>query len=141
MNSETITILGDLATWISALGTIGAFIVAFKQIHTERHERKRRETKEQLQAEQEQARHISAWIDASRQVVISNTSSHPVHSVTIALSNAEIIKKHTIEPGKTVVPLTKNDHDAVISDFTFLDTHSNTLWRKVPGKPLEKATR
>lgn len=129
--------LGDVATWVSALGTIGAFIVAFKQIHTERHERKKRETREQIAAEREQARAISAWVDANT-VVVANSSPHPIHHVVIELAHGEKISRHIIAPGQTTIRLKNTHQDMKITDFTFTDTQNHLRWQKVPGKPLQK---
>lgn len=131
------TILGDIATWVSAIGTLGAFIVGFKQIHTERHARKKREAHEVTTAEREQAKDISAWVDG-KNVIVSNSSSHPVHNITIELAHGETIERHTIAPGTTTLHPKKPVQEMQIADFTFTDTKNHIKWQKVPGKPLQK---
>lgn len=133
-------ILGDVATWLSAVGTLGAFAIGFRQIHTERHERKKRETKEWLQEERSQAQKLSAWIDETGSLAISNSSPHPVHHVVVELSDGQKIEKHTVAPGTAVTPLENPGNAPSITDFIFTDTHTHARWRKVPGKPLEKAS-
>lgn len=137
MTSEHAAIFGDIATWLTAIGTVGALIIAFKQIHTERHERKKRQKYEDKLLEQEQARHISAWIDTSRNLVISNTSSHPIHNICIKFSSFPEINKHTIGPGEHTERLPRSPANISITDFTFTDTHG-AKWRKIPSKKLDK---
>lgn len=137
MTSNEIVILGDLATWIGAFGTLGAFVVGFKQIHTERHERKKRQQREDVHAEQEQARQISGWVEANK-LIVNNSSAHPIHHVTIEMASGEKYEKHTVPPGKTEIPLTTGAANEYVQDFVFTDTKTHTQWRKIPGKPLEK---
>jgi hypothetical protein len=77
--------LGDLATWLAAIGTVAAFFLAFGQLESERRHR-RQETTEA------QARKISAWVakeESSKTkgrppvawIAVLNDSNEPVYEV------------------------------------------------------------
>jgi hypothetical protein len=54
--------LGDLPTWLAALGTVGALAAALWQIRTERKRRLEREALEREERHQAQARLIAAVV-------------------------------------------------------------------------------
>ncbi|MGB6247375.1 hypothetical protein [Gordonia sp. (in: high G+C Gram-positive bacteria)] len=74
---------GDWATWVGSLGTIGAFAVAFLQIHKERTERKRRDLRESWERRREHVDRVSAWAHDGR-IHVNNESGHPLHQVRIS---------------------------------------------------------
>lgn len=134
MNSEQAAIFGSIATWIGALGTIGAFVVAFIQIHIERSARKERHAKETNLSEKEQALKISAWIEHDK-LIISNSSHHPIHNFNIKFNDGNSLSKTTIPPGKTEVEAPANSKITLIE---FTDNHLGLKWAREPGKPLHQ---
>jgi hypothetical protein len=89
--------LGDLPTWVAAIGTVGALAAAFWQIGTERGIRQRREAQELVDRHFEQARLISAVVgpedpiprpwnpDGRTQVELINGSAEPVYGLVVAI--------------------------------------------------------
>jgi len=54
--------LGNVPTWIAALGTVGALSAALWQINTERKRRIAQETADRAERHQAQARLVAAWV-------------------------------------------------------------------------------
>jgi hypothetical protein len=104
---------GDIPTWIASLGTVGALIVAFVQINTER--RRRHESEEETRVERHfaQARLISAVMGPEEQaenltlqdqrvrgqtaVDLINSSPEPVYMLVIGIVFILGPGPHTIE--------------------------------------------
>lgn len=82
MRYEVIYQLGDIATWLAAIGTVGAFFVGFKQIKDEREIRKDNELKDQ-------AVRISAFIVKENlpktKIELLNLSSEPIYEAIVSL--------------------------------------------------------
>lgn len=105
--------LGDLPTWIAAVGTVGAFIAAFIQINTERRRRHENEERERRERHLAQARLIAAVIgpeerqedgqakDEHREgrtaVDLINSSSEPVYRLVVGIVYIEGTGPRTIE--------------------------------------------
>src|SRR5699024_2893033 len=79
--------VGDAATWVGAIGTLAAFVVAFWQIRRERHHRLTEQLRQRRLAHREHADRVSAWITGG-DLVISNMSEHPIHDVEAVLESA-----------------------------------------------------
>ena len=81
--------LGDVPSWIAAFGTLFAFIVAFKQINTERDIRKRNEIRDELANRSRQASKIAPWITSEinnkTTVAIRNGSDEPVYKAIVSV--------------------------------------------------------
>lgn len=137
MSTDAIILLGDLATWLTAIGTLGAFSIGFHQIRNERHERKQRQIRETDREDKAQAAKVSAWIEQGK-IILSNSSFHAVHNVNITLEDGDIIQRHTLAPGKVTLPYARPLDTDHIADFVFTDTLSHTTWRRIPGTPLRK---
>lgn len=126
-------ILGDIATWVTAVGTIGAFAVAFKQIHTERHERKKRQSDDAESKKREHAEHLSTWIEGG-ELHLSNSSHHPMHEVEIVLASGDKYQQKVIAPGRSTVKIGKTTDDHV-TGIEFTDLHGER-WVKRHGEKL-----
>lgn len=133
MNNINMVMLGDIATWVTAVGTIGAFIVAFKQIHTERHERKKRQNDDAESKKRAHAEQLSAWIDGG-ELHISNSSHHPMHDVEIVLAGGDKYQQKVIAPGLSKAKVSKVADDHVVS-AEFTDIHGER-WVKRHGEKL-----
>lgn len=59
---------GDAATWVSAIGTVSAVVVALKQVARERHARQDKEDKDRTDRTFAHARLISAWTGPAERV-------------------------------------------------------------------------
>ncbi|MEZ0341768.1 hypothetical protein ACAG25_17515 [Mycobacterium sp. pV006] len=123
--------LGDWATWVGSIGTIGAFIVAFWQIRRERVERQKREHREWWERRRAHADRVSAWATTG-QVRIRNASGHPIHDVVVICANGSEHVVDLVPPG---------DHDRsepglapgpVTVEFT---DQRGERWRREPGQP------
>lgn len=152
-------IMGDLATWVTAFGTLGAFLVGFLQIRKERHLRRRREAQEDIKRERAQAEQVSAWVVKHPQtntakVFVSNQSGHPVHKMILSVvdlhggKNADGRKEPenhrakigTIPPGVSSVELvldmqSKKYHPAV--EFAFTDQHGKNWMKRCSARIQE----
>jgi hypothetical protein len=82
--------LGDVPSWVEAIGTIGAFAVSLALIYEQGKDR-RKDRLEQLTA---QARLVSAWVEEplirtktypKLVVVVENGSSQVIHAVSISI--------------------------------------------------------
>jgi hypothetical protein len=105
--------LGDLPTWIAAVGTVGALIAAFIQINTERRRRHENEQRDRCERHLAQARLISAVIGQEKliaggqekdehpegrtSVELINSSSEPVYRLVVGIVYIEGTGPHTIE--------------------------------------------
>ena len=122
--------MGDWATWVGSIGTIGAFAVAFWQIHRERSARKTRDKHEMWMRRREHVDRVSAWIhDAVLHV--NNDSGHPIHEVLLKAGDREIRNWTQIPPGthrdETVDGI---EHGTVLVEFTDI---RGDRWRREPG--------
>jgi hypothetical protein len=90
--------LGDLPTWLAAIGTIGALAAALYQISNERKRRLTQEMHDRTERHQAQARLIAAWIgeiehhsgdsgtDRGRTAIqLLNGSKEPIYAVLASL--------------------------------------------------------
>lgn len=136
MNNIDMVMLGDIATWVTAIGTIGAFAVAFKQIHTERHERKKRQHEEGEAKKRAHAEQLSAWVEKG-EIHLSNSSHHPMHEVKVTLADGGEYAQKVIVPGRSTIKLTgaTNGH---VASIAFTDTHGER-WIKRHGEGLANA--
>lgn len=123
--------LGDWATWVGSLGTIGAFIVAFWQIRRERVERQKREHREWWERRRVHADRISAWA-TSGQVQVHNASGHPIHDVVVICGNGSVHRLDLVPPGE----LERAEPDLVAGPVVieFTDQRGER-WRREPGHP------
>jgi hypothetical protein len=81
---------GDLPTWLAAIGTICAFVVAFRQIADERAARKSADKQAAGQARRSQAECVSAWHEDNPEapwdwLVLLNRSNEPVYRAVATL--------------------------------------------------------
>jgi hypothetical protein len=82
---------GDIPTWISAIGTVAAFSIAFYQIQLERKAREALEKKQYEYEVRKQAEHVSAWVDheiangVHTVIAISNRSNEPIYQVIVSI--------------------------------------------------------
>jgi hypothetical protein len=109
--------LGDLPTWLAAIGTVGALIVAFIQIGTERRLRHERELKEQArliaaitgpavnedEAKAEAERGRRGWIGAASAgtartaIDLINGSLEPVYRIVLGVVYVQGTSPRTME--------------------------------------------
>jgi hypothetical protein len=81
--------LGDLASWLVAIGTVGTLIAALWQIGNERKSRREDERKASDAARRDQAQRVSAWYSgetedhANSTLAILNASDEPVYQVIV----------------------------------------------------------
>ncbi|MBM7367651.1 hypothetical protein [Gordonia hydrophobica] len=122
--------LGDWATWVGSIGTIGAFVVAFWQIHRERSARKTKEKLETWMRRREHVDRVSAWIhDAALHV--NNDSGHPIHDVVVKGGDREIWTATQLPPGTHRDETVDGPgHGTVHLEFT--DVRGDR-WSRVPG--------
>ena len=92
---------GDLATWVAAVGTVGALGTALWQIRTERNRRLAQEVHDRQERREEQARRIACWpgpradtegegpMDpwwgSSTPIDLVNGSDEPVYNLVVAI--------------------------------------------------------
>ena len=100
--------LGDLPTWLAALGTVGALGAALWQISTERKRRHEREEQQREERHLAQARLIAAVIGPEEQsggrtvsartgIDLINGSPEPVYRLVVAIVNIQGAGMSTIE--------------------------------------------
>jgi hypothetical protein len=89
---------GDVATWVTGVGTIALFAIGFWQIRNERQARHRAEAESLAATRRHQAERVAAWIAAEGSdhlgsvlwVAVRNQSLQPIYHLVIhglALSN------------------------------------------------------
>jgi|GEM_PF-2910182 len=143
--------VGDAATWVGAIGTLAAFVVAFWQIRRERHHRLAEQLRQRRLAHREHADRVSAWITGG-DLVISNMSEHPIHDVEAVLESArstghgvdEQIDRRTLTapfaaPGETRIPAPHPPYVTVLPALTFTDARGDR-WHRAPGERPELVT-
>lgn len=128
---------GDIATWTGAIGTVGAFTVAFVQIKIERKARKERYKKEQDLSEKDQASKVSAWVEGDGKIIFSNSSSHPIYNLRVYLTDGTLREERVLGPGTKHISSVK-DKSSHVSKIEFTDSQSATKWVHEAGKPLRK---
>jgi hypothetical protein len=100
--------LGDLPTWVAALGTVGALGAALWQINTERQRRHEREEQERAEQHLAQARLIAAvrgpirpagefTRDGQTGIDLINGSAEPVYRLVVAIVSIQGAGMPTIE--------------------------------------------
>ena len=102
--------LGDLPTWLAALGTVGALAAALWQISNERRRRLTQELRDRSERHQAQARLIAAWIgeiehpagnpetDSGRTAIeLLNSSAEPIYAVVASLVYIQGAAPHSTE--------------------------------------------
>jgi len=109
--------LGDLPTWVAAIGTVGALVAALIQINTERKRRHAYEAREHDERRHAQARLVAAFLgkeeirgrppakdeDRSRSdsgrtpIYIVNGSDEPAYEPIVAVVAIQGAAPHTIE--------------------------------------------
>lgn len=84
--------LGDVATWVGAVGTVGALFAALRQIKTEREARHKADRERDAQLHRAQAERVSAWVssgaippDGGDWLVVLNRSDEPVYRAVVLL--------------------------------------------------------
>lgn len=125
---------GDLATWIGAIGTLAAFLVAFIQIRTERHHRKHFALHEWLTKKREHADHVTAWVAAGK-LVIENGSRHLIHDVKVVLDDEFRIAIDHVEPGRTVRDLDDRERTHPVDSIAFTDARGDEWVRHGTERP------
>ncbi|MGB3603927.1 hypothetical protein [Gordonia sp. (in: high G+C Gram-positive bacteria)] len=90
--------IGDWATWVGSLGTLGAFTVAFWQIHRERSARKTREAYEAQARRREHVDRVSVWVHDGN-VHVNNGSGHSLHGVRVHDGKNTIAEWSHLPPG------------------------------------------
>lgn len=125
---------GDIPTWIGAIGTLAAFIVAFMQIRTERNHRKRFELHDWLAAKREHADQVTAWIGGGK-LIIANGSNHLIHDVEVVLSDDHRIEINHVEPGRHVHDLAEDDLTRPVDSIAFTDARGDEWVRHGTERP------
>ncbi|WP_026917717.1 hypothetical protein [Gordonia shandongensis] len=120
--------VGDWATWVGSIGTIGAFAVAFIQIHRERSHRQARELREAWTRRREHVDRVSAWI-ADGTVHVNNGSGHPIAHVRVHDGDTAIGTWEHLPPGLHR-DSAESDSGAVHLEFT--DVRGDR-WSRMPG--------
>jgi hypothetical protein len=90
--------IGDVATWVASIGTIGALGAALWQIRNERKRRIAQEIQDRSERHQSQARLVAAWIgeieyatedssydDGRTAIELLNGSAEPIYSLVTGL--------------------------------------------------------
>ncbi|ALG84590.1 hypothetical protein [Gordonia phthalatica] len=126
--------MGDWATWVGSIGTIGAFAVAFWQIHRERTARRTRDKHERWMRRREHVDRVSAWIHDSV-LHINNDSGHPIHEVLVSDGDRELMNWTQIPPGThRDETIDEVDHGTVHLEFTDI---RGDRWSRAPGNEPE----
>ena len=87
--------IGDLATWVAAIGTVGALFLALYQIDSGRKRRIAAEGTSPDERHQEHARLVSAWVGAGEKeadrtpLFLANGSVEPVYNVVATIVNVQ----------------------------------------------------
>lgn len=136
MGDINMVLLGDVATWVTAVGTLGAFYVGFRQIHTERRERKKRTQEEGEAKKRAHAEQLSAWV-AEADLHLSNSSHHPMHEVEIHMVNGHEYALKVVAPGVSAVKISPEDGKSQVASVQFTDTHGQR-WVKKHAEKLTK---
>jgi len=108
--------LGDVPTWLAAVGTVGALAAAFWQIGTERKRRLAADRRLQVEQHREQARLISVWVgereqpesyaddpdaswypDGRTTLYIANNSPEPVYFLVVGIVDIQGTGPSTLE--------------------------------------------
>lgn len=137
MNDVDTVLLGDIATWVTAVGTLGAFYVGFRQIHRERRERKKRTYEEDVAKKKAHAEQLSAWV-ADAELHLSNSSHHPMHEAVIQLANGHTQELKVVAPGRSVVKISPENAESHVLSVQFTDTHGQR-WVKKHAEKLTNA--
>lgn len=125
---------GDIPTWLGAIGTIAAFLVAFMQIRTERHHRRRFAMHEWLANRRDHADRVTAWV-AGDTLVIANESGHLVHAVAIELDSGQRLDLDHVEPGRTTRDFDDGGVTRPVASLTFTDARGNRWVRRGSEHP------
>jgi len=140
---------GDLATWVAAIGTVGALFLALLQIGIERGERLRREGQERQRRHQAQARLIAAAMGpeeppADQQqlgrtgIDMFNGSDEPVYRLVVGMVFIQGAGPQTLEEmleqrGGIQLPLTTV---SILPPGTFRVWIAGTGWSSIlSGRP------
>lgn len=141
--------LGDLPTWIAAVGTVGAFIAAFIQINTERRRRHENEERERREHHLAQARLIAAVIgpekpledehakDKHREgrtaVDLINSSSEPVYRLVIGIVYIEGPGPKTIEEMCRIAYQPGREARLAVTTASILPSGTYRIWIRGTG--------
>jgi hypothetical protein len=142
--------LGNVPTWIAALGTVGALSAALWQINTERKRRIAQETADRAERHQAQARLVAAWVgrpvrpesqgepsdrpEGRTPIYLFNGSSEPVYTLVAAIvfiqgaaprSTEEVLKAAHPEGGNALYS------QAPITTLSILPPGKWRVW--IPG--------
>jgi hypothetical protein len=136
--------LGDLATWVAALGTVGALGAALWQIGAERNRRHEREEQEREEQHLAQARLISAVMGPEEQpskyepdmtgIDLINSSPEPVYRLVIAIISIQGAGMRTIEQWleyRDGRPYT--DNAVPITTASILPSGNHRIWIRGTG--------
>lgn len=133
---------GDFATWTGSIGTLAAFGIAYWQIHKERGYRLRREMADRVAARREHADRVSSWITGG-EVVISNTSGHPIHDVDLTVGTPGAGNERTskvyfalVPPGESRDAVEAADPGIHVLHMEFTDTRGDRWSRETGGHPV-----
>ena len=92
---------GDVATWIAAVGTVSAVVVALLQVARERKLRLHRERRDWTEQRRAHARLISAWIGSPSEdrtpVYIHNGSPEPIYEIVVGIVFVQGAAPHDLE--------------------------------------------
>src|SRR6266851_5411417 len=110
--------LGDLPTWVAAIGTVGALVAALIQINTERKRRHATEASERVERRHAQARLVAAFLGKEETrgrpgakpadhpnpseedrtpIYVVNGSDEPVYEPIVGIVAIQGAAPHTIE--------------------------------------------
>lgn len=121
--------MGDWATWVGSIGTIGAFAVAFWQIHRERTARRTRDRHETWMRRREHVDRVSAWIHDGL-LHVNNNSGHPIHDVLVNDGEQDVMRWKQIPPGTHRDEAVGHDGGTVNLEFTDI---RGDRWSRTPG--------
>lgn len=121
--------MGDWATWVGSLGTLGAFTVAFWQIHRERTARQARDLREAWMRRREHVDRVSGWVQEG-EVHVNNGSGHPLHTVRVHDGDRTLAQWPHLPPGLHRHQLT--DPQECVAHMEFTDVRGDR-WSRAPG--------
>lgn len=125
--------MGDWATWVGSIGTIGAFAVAFWQIHRERTARRTKEKRESWMRRREHVDRVSAWIHDGV-LHINNDSGHPIHDVVVNDGEDDVMGCEQIPPGTHRDEEVAKDRTGPVH-LEFSDIRGDRWRRRAGGEP------
>ena len=111
--------LGDVATWLTGIATVGALILAFNQIESERAIRREAQKQTIEDRTREQAAKVTAWIEGEHEnaghVAVSNSSNGSVYRIIVSVVG---LSKKSVKPN--AVPLDRYFLDMLPPGIRFL---------------------